>query len=178
MGFSGQPRKLSDRPAKLRPSQRNMPSYVWIQNLAGDVQPRYLTGGFLGPACDPFLVAGEPHKPDFRPLALTLPDDVPPDRLQVRVGLRQQLDAAARSLEVRDAAARDRLSQAALPRFGLRRDQEVTGEGLAAGRAQGEFQVPASRQPGHSALRLKPLAQIEEHGFATGAAHAEPYPFP
>src|SRR5262249_44547343 len=34
--------------AKLRPSTRNIPSYVWIQNIAGDVQPRYLTGGFLG----------------------------------------------------------------------------------------------------------------------------------
>src|SRR5438309_4212151 len=36
--------------AKLRPSTRNIPSYVWLQNLAGDVQPRYLTGGSLGAA--------------------------------------------------------------------------------------------------------------------------------
>src|SRR5262245_14915385 len=26
--------------AKLRPATRNLPSYVWLQNLAGDVQPR------------------------------------------------------------------------------------------------------------------------------------------
>ena len=39
--------------AKVRPSTANMPSYVWLQNLAGDVQPRYLTGGFLGAAYSP-----------------------------------------------------------------------------------------------------------------------------
>src|SRR5207248_7385514 len=33
--------------ARLRPATCNVPSYVWLQNLAGDVQPRYLTGGFL-----------------------------------------------------------------------------------------------------------------------------------
>lgn len=33
--------------ARLRPATRNIPSYVWLQNLVGDVQPRYLTGGFL-----------------------------------------------------------------------------------------------------------------------------------
>ena len=34
--------------AKLCLPAGNVPPYVWIQNLAGDVQPRYLTGGFLG----------------------------------------------------------------------------------------------------------------------------------
>jgi Protein of unknown function (DUF1501) len=41
--------------ARLRPTNRNIPSYVWLQNIAGDVQPRYLTGGFLGAAYDPVI---------------------------------------------------------------------------------------------------------------------------
>jgi hypothetical protein len=55
--------------ARLRPATRNIPSYVWLQNLAGDVQPRYLTGGFLGPAYSPLRVATDldnPSAPDFR----------------------------------------------------------------------------------------------------------------
>jgi hypothetical protein len=94
------------------PVSVSLPNWLSIPGPSNRMPGQY--GGFLGPACDPFLVAGEPHKPDFRPLALSLPDDVPPERLQARVGLRQQLDAAARSLEVRDAAARDRLAEAAL----------------------------------------------------------------
>src|SRR5262249_48108757 len=34
--------------AKLQPARRNVPSYVWLQNLAGDVRPLYVNGGFLG----------------------------------------------------------------------------------------------------------------------------------
>ena len=42
--------------AKLCPPSGNVPPYVWLQNLAGDVQPRYLTGGFLGAAYAPLRV--------------------------------------------------------------------------------------------------------------------------
>jgi hypothetical protein len=73
--------------AKLRPSQRNIPSYVWIQNLAGDVQPRYLTGGFLGPAYSPLRVGTDldtPANPNFRMKAFDPPADVPVDRLRQR----------------------------------------------------------------------------------------------
>ena len=42
--------------ARLRPARRNLPSYVWLQNLAGDVQPRYLTGGFLGSVYAPLRI--------------------------------------------------------------------------------------------------------------------------
>ena len=55
--------------AKLRPATRNMPSYAWIQNLAGDVKPRYLTGGYLGAAYAPLRVGKDldnPSNPDFR----------------------------------------------------------------------------------------------------------------
>jgi hypothetical protein len=70
--------------AKTRPATRNVPSYVWLQNLAGDVQPRYLTGGFLGSAYSPLRVGTDldnPSAPGFRMTALDPPLDVPPERL-------------------------------------------------------------------------------------------------
>ena len=42
--------------AKLRPATRNVPPYVWIQNLAGDVGNRYEGGGFLGPVYAPMRI--------------------------------------------------------------------------------------------------------------------------
>ena len=55
--------------AKLRPATRNVPAYVWLQNLAGDVLPWYLSGGFLGAACGPMVIGKDEEnaaKPDFR----------------------------------------------------------------------------------------------------------------
>src|SRR5256885_13318447 len=54
---------------RSRPATLNVPSYVWVQNLAGDVQPRYLTGGFLGAAYGPLRVGTDldtPAAPGFR----------------------------------------------------------------------------------------------------------------
>ncbi len=70
--------------ARLRPSTRNLPPYVWIQNLAGDVQPRYLTGGFLGAAYSPLRVGQDldnPSNPSFRMTALDPLKDIPAGRL-------------------------------------------------------------------------------------------------
>jgi len=75
---------------KLRPSTRNMPSYVWLQNIAGDVQPRYLTGGFLGAAYSPLRVGMDqdnPAAPNFRFRAFDSAADVPMPRLRERTGL-------------------------------------------------------------------------------------------
>src|SRR5207249_8961788 len=76
--------------AKLRPSTRNVPSYVWLQNIAGDVQPRYLTGGFLGAAYSPLRVGTDldnPSAPNFRFRAFDSAADVPALRLRQRTGL-------------------------------------------------------------------------------------------
>ncbi len=73
--------------AKLRPTTRNLPSYVWLQNLAGDVQPRYLTGGLLGAAYSPLRVGTDldnPSAPNFRLTAFDPPGDVPAERLRRR----------------------------------------------------------------------------------------------
>lgn len=76
--------------AKLRPTIRNMPSYVWVQNLAGDVKPRYLTGGFLGAAYSPLRIGQDldnPANPDFRVSALDPPKEITPERLMQRLDL-------------------------------------------------------------------------------------------
>jgi hypothetical protein len=73
--------------ARLRPTRRNLPSYVWLQNLAGDVQPRYLGGGFLGSAYSPLRVGTDldnPSAPNFRVTAFDSHRDVPAERLARR----------------------------------------------------------------------------------------------
>jgi hypothetical protein len=109
--------------AKLRPSTRNIPSYVWIQNLAGDVQPRYLTGGFLGAAYSPLRVGTDldnPSAPNFRLTAFDPPGEIPTRRLLER----KKLLAAVES-------SRARVAQTppgrALSRFQERAVDLVTG---------------------------------------------------
>jgi uncharacterized protein (DUF1501 family) len=86
--------------ARLRPAQRNVPSYVWLQNLAGDVQPRYLTGGFLGAAYSPLRVGTDldnPSAANFRFQAFDPAADVPRERLLNRAGLLAQLEPEAQT---------------------------------------------------------------------------------
>jgi uncharacterized protein (DUF1501 family) len=81
--------------ARLRPARDNVPSYVWLQNLAGDVQPRYLTGGFLGAAYSPLRVGTDldnPSAPNFRFTAFDSPADVPNARLRGRWDLLRAVD--------------------------------------------------------------------------------------
>ncbi len=52
-------------------------------------------------------------------------------------------------------------------------DDEVPGEGLAAGRAQGHLAVPASGQGGQLALHPDAFAQVEEHGAAAPPGDAD-----
>ncbi len=109
--------------ARLRPSRRNLPSYVWLQNLAGDVQPRYLTGGFLGPAYAPLRVGTDldnPSAPGFRVKAFDPPADVPPARLHGRQRLLAAVEPESGPL-ARTAAG------AALGRFQERAVELVTG---------------------------------------------------
>jgi hypothetical protein len=76
--------------ARVRPSTNNLPSYVWIQNLAGDVQPRYLNGGFLGAAYSPLRVGTDqdnPSNPNFRFRAFDPSQGVTNERLVERRNL-------------------------------------------------------------------------------------------
>lgn len=85
--------------AKLRPAAANVPSYVWLQNLAGDVQPRYLAGGFLGPAYSPLRIGTDldnPAVPGFRVNAFDPPLEVPAARLRDRQQLLERVDAGGK----------------------------------------------------------------------------------
>jgi hypothetical protein len=89
--------------AKLRPSTANMPSYVWLQNLAGDVQPRYLTGGFLGAAYSPLRVGTDmdnPAEPGFRVRAFDTPTDVSHERMRQRLELLRRTERSASSMQM------------------------------------------------------------------------------
>jgi hypothetical protein len=101
--MTGHSRPVVDTPyfgsvmARVRPSTRNVPSYVWLQNLAGDVQPRYLTGGFLGASYSPLRVGTDldnPSAPGFRVKAFDPPANVPQPRLMERWGLLNTLDSS------------------------------------------------------------------------------------
>ncbi|HEV3339201.1 MAG TPA: DUF1501 domain-containing protein [Pirellulales bacterium] len=84
--------------ARLRPSTRNMPSYVWLQNLAGDVQPRYLAGGFLGQAYSPLRVATDldnPSAPEFRFTAFDPTAGTTSEGLAARQELLRRLNGSA-----------------------------------------------------------------------------------
>jgi hypothetical protein len=88
--------------ARVRPTTRNMPSYVWLQNLAGDVQPRYLNGGFLGPAYSPLRVGTDedtPSAPNFRFTAFDPPAGTTTEALQARRRLLGQLESPAAAPE-------------------------------------------------------------------------------
>ena len=81
--------------ARVRPATQNIPSYVWLQNLAGDVEPRYLRGGFLGPAFSPLRVGtdlGNPSADKFRFTAFDPPAGTTPERLLDRQQLLHGLE--------------------------------------------------------------------------------------
>ncbi|AMV27320.1 hypothetical protein VT84_23170 [Gemmata sp. SH-PL17] len=82
--------------AKLCPPTRNVPPYVWLQNIAGDVQPRYLTGGFLGAAYAPLRVGTDldnPSAPGFKVKSFDSPADVPTPRLLDRQKLLARVES-------------------------------------------------------------------------------------
>ncbi len=83
--------------AKVRPAVGNLPSYVWLQNLAGDADKYYRNGGFLGPMYGPMIVGKDMDnvaEPGFRMTGFDPPRDVTPGRLLERYQLLQALAGA------------------------------------------------------------------------------------
>jgi hypothetical protein len=81
--------------ARLRPSVKNVPSYVWVQNLAGDVGLRYESGGSLGAAYSPLRVGKDlenPAKPGFQFSGFDPAPGLSNDRLYERFQLLQQVE--------------------------------------------------------------------------------------
>jgi hypothetical protein len=87
--------------AKLHPARNNIPSYVWLQNLAGDVQPRYLTGGYLGAAYSPLRVGTDLDNPSasgFRVKAFDTAANVSQERLLERSTLLAKMEPGSSPL--------------------------------------------------------------------------------
>ena len=86
--------------AKLRPATRNVPPYVWVQNLDSDAGTRYLHGGLLGESYAPLLVGrrlDNPSAPGFRMKDFDPPADVTPERVRQRHELLHVVDDHSRT---------------------------------------------------------------------------------
>jgi hypothetical protein len=82
--------------SKLRPARRNVPSYVWIQEMEYDAGPHFHTGGFLGAAHAPLRIGkGDVNfaTPGFRMTAFDPPADVTTTQLLNRQRLLGGLDS-------------------------------------------------------------------------------------
>jgi hypothetical protein len=110
--MTGHARPVADTPyfgsivARMRPATANLPSYVWIQNLDRDVQPRYLEGGWLGANYAPLRVATNEDNPSaegFRVAAFDPQEGTSVERLADRLALLDRLESASSSR--RDAPA-------------------------------------------------------------------------
>jgi hypothetical protein len=134
--------------AKLRPATRNLPSYVWVQNLAGDVQPRYETGGFLGAAYAPVRVGKDLDNPsvaDFRFKAFDPAAGLSLERLAERRGLLDRLEPPEMLLP---GALAD-----------TRRVQEHAFELLTGQEAQRAFDITREPDDVRSRYGIHPLGQ-------------------
>jgi hypothetical protein len=117
---------------RLRPAPPGSVPYVALpyktkEGAGGPPQPGFF-GGLLGASADPLWILKDPNAADFAVPELTLPADLPPERL---VGRRELLDRLTAPLADRRAAALDEFQQRALDlltgeatRRALRIDQE------------------------------------------------------
>jgi hypothetical protein len=103
MCLSGRPNPVSEHPhfgsilAKLRPSTRNVPSYVWLQKLEeGGNQPlNYLTGGSLGQTYAPLQIGAGQDNPSalgFRVKTFDPAEELTAARIHDRRELLEALD--------------------------------------------------------------------------------------
>lgn len=77
------------------PGAVRLPEHIW--NTDKSVWPGQ-DAGWLGPNADPWLVACDPSKPDFKPPDITLPVDITPERLADRIRLQEAMNARFRAL--------------------------------------------------------------------------------
>ncbi len=94
------------------PTAVSLPTWLSIPGPSNRMPGQY--AGYLGATHDPFLVQGEPHKLDFKPLSLTLPGDVSLARFESRSLLLRQVDEVTRDLETKGTRSHDRLYESAV----------------------------------------------------------------
>lgn len=83
--------------SKVRPASRNVPSYVWVQDMESDAGNHYYTGGFLGPAHAPLRVGKGTENfaaENFRVTAFDPPVGMTAGRLEERRRLLAPLDGS------------------------------------------------------------------------------------
>lgn len=98
--------------AALRvPPSVSLPTWLSIPGPSNRMPGQY--AGLLGAVHDPLLISGEPHKPDFKPLCLSLPDECGAGRLTSRWELAAAMDGEARRLEALSTTSSDRLRESA-----------------------------------------------------------------
>ena len=130
--------------SRVRPATRNLPSYVWLQNLAGDVEPRYLKGGFLGSAYSPLRVGTDldnPSAPEFRFSAFDPPTGTTTEKLLARQKLLQSLGPS----NVQQIAQQTQATQRSDPEAGFDRFQQKAFELVTGTEARTAFDL--SREP-------------------------------
>jgi uncharacterized protein (DUF1501 family) len=94
--------------ARVRPSTRNVASYVWLIKCVGDpvfCAPNLATGGHLGAAYAPLFVGSadnNPSLPGFRPPDLFGSADAPPERTLGRSQLLASLEGSAGQAVTKD----------------------------------------------------------------------------
>jgi hypothetical protein len=84
--------------AKLSPSTRNVPSYVWLQNMHPSIGKRYVQGGTLGNLYAPMRVGQDHDNPtaeDFRVKAFDPVTGLSRQRLDDRFDLLERFDPDA-----------------------------------------------------------------------------------
>ena len=93
------------------PRSVSLPNWLSIPGPSNRMPGQY--GGFLGSVHDPFLIAGEPQKKNFKPLSISMAEGINSGRLHGRLSLNKQLDRAAWQLEQGLNDRYDRLMQSA-----------------------------------------------------------------
>lgn len=104
----GQKKALDDAPgigsvmAKLRPTQRNLSSYVWLQRCDGNTtvfcSPFISTGGFLGRPYAPLLIGGSGNNPSMATYRVSELDTIggaSPERTLERHELLRRLESSS-----------------------------------------------------------------------------------
>jgi hypothetical protein len=130
---------------RLGRQPRDVPAYVALPSVLYDGDGGEVPGqgpGLLGQRAAPFLVNGDPTRPDFSIETLTLPAELNPQRFRGRIGLQTALDHEAERIA--------RLS-------------EAQGMGSHYERAFRLLQSPAARRAFH--LAAEPGSVRERYGI-------------
>jgi hypothetical protein len=85
---------------RLAPARPGVPTFVAYPHVIrdGSITPGQ-HASFLGKTCDPFFIGQDPNAPDFRLPELSLPANLPLDRLQTRREVLRLLDRQTELLE-------------------------------------------------------------------------------